>query len=721
MSRSQLWNKLKSINSNTTLKYRNSSVADLKKEINNFRRQEIEKRNLKNTFKSELRAQVNKYKKQQFQKLDIKNIKNFFNKPINNNSIIINRNNYIYFKRYSKFYPEFQLLENNGDTFRIRKPLDNFKFKILQQENVYGSDADIEYQLLHNNIDNINLKWIKKSKERRNGAFFPYYNKTNLDLSNLQIYKENQNQSNLNCLQYALKQGGLKEKEFNKLLTLFIKDSESCNLSNNDYIPKCKLKEIAEKLNITIKLSYERQNDNRCRIQKFGTKGNIYNIGLLCNHYFLNKETKFTKKDFGIINTNTNRHYSKLTSFKLIQLLLEYKETLLISITHHNNKSPYNFKDLKNYQTLYNPKKCNCEINIDGIDKIKNLRETLCNNKCGSDIKLIKATTQKIPSIFSIKTKQGFEDLEFEIGFFDFEASTDGEKHKAYQIAYKNRNGQKAFFQGEHCAIKFLKSLKTHIMLFAHNLKYDLQFIIQYLCRHSQFIKTGSQFKTISGEFYNKDTDKYIKLCFKDSMSVIPESLSKFGKMFNLEQSKEIIPYELYTENNIKLNSISINSAKQYLSDEDYIDFQKNIKKWNLELPNNNFNHMKYSKIYCEMDVEVLSLGYERMKDWMFKITKLNLDLIISLPQLAYKFGVNEGVFNNCFSLSGQSREFIQRCLVGGRTMTRDNKKHHIKSQLQDFDGVSLYPSAMVEMDGVLKGTPKVLESNQLSRIRRCY
>ena len=74
-----------------------------------------------------------------------------------------------------------------------------------------------------------------------------------------------------------------------------MKDSESCNLSHNDYIPKCKLKKIAEILNITIELTYPRKDDNRAHIEKYG-KGEIsYKIGLLCNHYFINKKTQFTK------------------------------------------------------------------------------------------------------------------------------------------------------------------------------------------------------------------------------------------------------------------------------------------------------------------------------------------------------------------------------------------------------------------------------------------
>jgi hypothetical protein len=46
--------------------------------------------------------------------------------------------------------------------------------------------------------------------------------------------------------------------------------------------------------------------------------------------------------------------------------------------------------------------------------------------------------------------------------------------------------------------------------------------------------------------------------------------------------------------------------------------------------------------------------------------------------------------------------------------MTANNKKYHITETLNDFDAVSLYPSAMARM-GFLKGKPKVLSLEQLN------
>ena len=484
------------------------------------------------------------------------------------------------------------------------------------------------------------------------------------------------------------------EEEFQRLLTIFVKRGDT--LANNDYIPICKLKEIAEFFDITIELTHEKplnentKNKNTTRINKYGNGKLIVKIGVLSNHYFINEETKFTHEMFGLVKKRTEKKF--LSSYKLIEILLKHKEEYLEPITYANCKKNlnYEFDDLKNYTTLYPP--TNKEVKLMGMIE-KGLNP---------------------PKIFYNKKDKIYE--EPEIAFFDFEATTDGEIHNPYQVAFNSRNGIKRFFEGEYCSLNFLKSLRNNYILYAHNLKYDLQFIMKFLSDISCYIKTGSQIKTISGKFYNKDTKTYYKLCFKDSVSLIPMSLSEFGKMFNLEQCKEVLPYELYTNENIKKPFLRIKDAKKFLkTSEDYEQFKINIKKWYCGFDNGMFDHMKYSRIYCEMDVEVLKNGYEIFKDWMFKITNLDIDNCISLPQLAYTFGINEEVFDNCYEIAGQAREFIMRCMVGGRTMTNSNKKYHIKEKLQDFDAVSLYPSAMVRMEGVLQGKPKVLTKQQLN------
>lgn len=44
--------------------------------------------------------------------------------------------------------------------------------------------------------------------------------------------------------------------------------------------------------------------------------------------------------------------------------------------------------------------------------------------------------------------------------------------------------------------------------------------------------------------------------------------------------------------------------------------------------------------------------------------------------------------------------------------MSKNNKKIYRKGEISDFDGVSLYPSAMSRLKGFLKGEAKLIEND---------
>jgi len=504
---------------------------------------------------------------------------------------------------------------------------------------------------------------------------------SNFNLDKYQIYNESNTNidDNLNSLQKTFLEYGL---------------SNSLNLCKNDMMSKCKLEQISKDLNIKIKLTYLQSENNKLlknnQIYNKSLKTDkIYNIGLLENHYFINEKTDFKNSDLNNKIIQKSKIHN-LSSFDLIRKLIENKDKYLTPITHLNNKSPFNLNSMNQYDQLYNPTK----------------------------YKLIKPKHQNSKNNF-FKIKDN-EYLDYKIGFLDFEAITDTEYHKQYQVCFQGLDNERNleinnFFEGEYCGLNFLKSLQSNYIIYCHNLKYDIQFLIKYLSQASNYIKTGSMIKTIGGYFYNNDTGLRVKILFKDSVSIIPDKLSNFSKMFNLTSSKEILPYEIYNNDTINQSSIPIKNASKFLTKNEYKEFIKNIDNWNLRINNDHFKHLEYSKIYCIQDVNLLRQGYEIFRQWMCNITSIDIDNIISLPQLSYEYGVNSNVFDGCYQISGQQREFIQRCLVGGRTMTKNNQKYHIKDRLQDFDAVSLYPSAMYRMDGVLQGLPKVIENEQLN------
>ena len=92
--------------------------------------------------------------------------------------------------------------------------------------------------------------------------------------------------------------------------------------------------------------------------------------------------------------------------------------------------------------------------------------------------------------------------------------------------------------------------------------------------------------------------------------------------------------------------------------------------------------------------------GYEVFRSWMLEHTELDIDHYIIIQPLSSGFMLKSGCYNNLFQIGGVLRQYITRAVVGGRCMTSDNKMHHAKKKIADFDACSLYPSAMYQMGG---------------------
>ena len=96
----------------------------------------------------------------------------------------------------------------------------------------------------------------------RGGGVFLYLNNTHFDLYRMgvhdEIKKENYNET---CLYLAFKYGGMEEHKLERLKTFI----------NNRIVPKCKLKDVCEYLEITTKLSTPK-NSLETRIEHYGKK-----------------------------------------------------------------------------------------------------------------------------------------------------------------------------------------------------------------------------------------------------------------------------------------------------------------------------------------------------------------------------------------------------------------------------------------------------------------
>ena len=199
--------------------------------------------------------------------------------------------------------------------------------------------------------------------------------------------------------------------------------------------------------------------------------------------------------------------------------------------------------------------------------------------------------------------------------FFDFETITSEYKHMPYLCWIYNEGLQQEFIGVNKCAVDMLNALphgKGDILLIAHNSDHGCRFILEHL-QNVQPIVKSDKFLQIKATYYNPIRKTRINIIVKDSYRLIPMPLRDFGKCFKLDVSKEAMPYNVYTYENVTIGACSIKSALDIFKDADEKHFLDNLGNWDCILGKGIDNQMlyliKYSSIYCKMDCKVLMDG----------------------------------------------------------------------------------------------------------------
>jgi len=503
------------------------------------------------------------------------------------------------------------------------------------------------------------------------GGFFAFTSTLPIDLTDFQIATEfTAELVKDNCFIYALKKSGIVPEKVPSI----------CSQIIGRDIPQNKLKEIAKKFEIYITVEKPQEaTKTKTKVESYGEKTNPHlRLGLLEAHYFLNKEVPYTSyaikhyetlkdkdrwNEFYKPNARTTTRY--INSYALILLMKECGYFKPIELTHELLKTVYHDK-VQSITTLEEVNDKNCRLN------------------------------QYTPK----------EENDFVNVCFDFETTTDGAIHKPYMVHIYAKGVIDTTFYGVNCAksmFYYLSKLGKNIRLLAHNAGYDTRFIYEHLYNFSMINRSKFLLRGYGSFYYGPK--KYYKVEIQDTYAIISNPLRDFGTMFQLEVKKEVMPYHLYTEQNVEKRYLELSTLQE--CDE----FFDNCKEWNC-IVSESVDIIKYSQIYCRMDCIVLWEGYNKFKSWIHEVCGLTIDYYISSASIAHDYMLKEGVYQDCYALAGIPREFIQKAMVGGRTMMAENKSRYIQRNVDDFDAVSLYPSAMKrlgEIGGYLKGTPKII------------
>lgn len=655
----------------------------------------------------------------------------------------------------------------------------NKKQKSIKLENAvdeYNSDKEVLQELISSNnsdivefrVKNLRLQLPTTTFKtfKTGGAYFNYIFKPdiNIFLNKCGIYHhvDSKNYED-NCLFKALESADL-NLDLHRIK----------HLVSARRVPIDKLSQVANVLDINIELLHVRNDNNhRKRVKKYPNKFNNLNptvqIGLVNEHYFIIYETDYTSyfinnyAELGVVdelgmfviedaNYVINKSGSKnkkrcLNSFKLVELLMNNIELFFNPINNNPSILETIYQDKFNnsvYGTLLEPK---LDIDYKSVAEYKPKKRNFINKNLWTldfETYADSSTLIHIPYLCVIRNMTDE---------FKYDITAKNYKDIGGECFFGANSGDSAVNWLAKSYIKPEDSRQNSIKVYIHNLKYDGIFLKEIVGLNIvKEIKTNSQLMLIEAYYYGH------KIIFSDSLCLINNRLANFGKMFNLEVEKEVIPYSIYTKKNINRRFISLDIIKrskefkkQYqtynvltgklkitdVKDTDKFNtFTKNATMWGcvkMEIGKNNkkkfvIDVLKYAEIYCRLDCYVLANGLINFNKNIETIDhKLQIEFngevddsaisafdYISISSLSFGFMNKFGAYDGCCSLGNSVRAFIQEAVVGGRTICANNEP-----QIQEenrcgtmIDYNSLYPSAMVAFNGYAMGIPFLIKSS---------
>jgi len=555
-------------------------------------------------------------------------------------------------------------------------------------EQITKSDAILSIDF--NIVSDVKIEKLKKPKRllEKNADFFPYLNMTEMDLSRYQIYNRSQAIGLMatgyeDCIIHTLEVCGVEAHYLDR-----IKLSYVCGV----HMSKKHLIKISEIIERQINL-YTIDNSGKIRIQNIIPKkfNKVINICMYESHYFINEMIPYSKffisnynqlKDVKnaeqIIKITKGKYYERdnkasINTLTMVQILLkaghfQVSELNMFdeSVNHKLTRDVICLDNIENEQQLHAEEKNEDEDEQEGIKK------------------------KAVSHIF-------YADCESFVNIQPhrlFMLGVVGEKSDCVNI-YKVNNETTP----EDVVCRFLNRVisKTDIkdkkIVYFHNIKYDYHLLEPYLNMKSKVLK-DNQLYSVSIIFYGHTIE------LRDSFKLIPQALSKFKKMFDLNDEygkKEAIAYSYYTPENYG-EVVDIKYYRTLLKDGDKKAFDNNMDTdASYNKKTKTFNPLDYYVEYLRLDCLCLKKGLQKFNDTIMEITgNLSIYDSLTISSLTDKYMKLNGGYDNVYEVCGNLREYISKAVYGGRVAVNEKyKKKVIEGKIADYDGVSLYPSAI--------------------------
>ena len=571
----------------------------------------------------------------------------------------------------------------------------------IKTEEEYGSDRLSEFKM--EGIQSVVIREIPQGdrvRGNKSGQHFDYTNTTNLDLKKYQIYSSSEYPKQMeHCFIHSLKELGVSEDVVNSVKLSII---EGANLAKTHFT------KIAELLKMKIILHQYRNDGVKKMKTIFGNKHTeSVEICLYKDHYFIYELTEYNKYyinnyqkcvdekyptniyriNYSKIETSDNEQY-KIDSLSLVKSLFNQGFFIVGEYEHKNPKK--SCIDSKLTDNIIEEQK---EMIFN--DKV-DVKEYIFYADCESDVVSCKEHTPILIGVVSEEREQP------EIFTYYKNTKVLVDDFLKYIQKSVNKKGLKKQTNGEK------------IIVYFHNLKYDYLGLLQKYCNTSQAVIKDNQYYAVSVNYFG------LMFEFRDSYKLMNRRLADFPSIFGLDKKyskKEAIGYTYYTKENIQqsLKRVSIDEYLPHIHKTEKYTLDKNpdeIRKEFISILEDNkeyfdyyggkFNPVKYYKYYLKYDCLVLQKGIQKYVDIINNITSqngktpLHLHNYLTISSLTDSYMKVNGAYDEVFEMSGYLREFCSRAIQGGRVnVCKDFVKKVVDETLEDFDGVSLYPSAI--------------------------
>ena len=603
--------------------------------------------------------------------------------------------------------------------------IDIFQEGFFTEGSGSGYGSDLLDTIDFSTIQSFKIRYAKKPKKQlknKNAKFFAYINTTNLDLSEYQIY--NQEQANNvedreNCLIQSLTNCGIKKAVINQV---------KLAISTASYTPKKDIPKVARIINRKITLCFFNKDCSKIKKISYG-KGDEIQIAIYENHYFQFKDnteySKFFINNYGelknienckniIRTTNKGDNYSYGETGKINSLLMIHKLF---------RQGYFRQLDMSNFAEASSSKLLKDQVFLDNIENEQ--EEILEENIEFAEEEKTKKETKK-------ETKKN----DRKIYFADCESFTGGEHHQLYLLGFVSKDDDYVRIlnvcdnlysqyetrdeKQEQVVYSFLNSItkcgKREALVYFHNLKYDLHILERYLNVKNVCKKDGQLYNIII-------TYKGVEIEFRCSYKLAPFALGIFGENFDLPKEfhkKEAIAYTYYTPLN---NNIIIKTAqyKKLLPTEDRKIFRENMKtEPSYNKKNKTFNPTKYYLDYLKLDCLVLKKGLMKFNHLIKDITDgMEIWDSLTISSLTDKYMFKKGCYDGVYQVKGNLRAYIAKAVLGGRVNVNPvYQKKMLNKKIADYDANSLFPSGEFRICnemGLPKGEAKRFLPNEFN------